>query len=212
MITARMVAAVVLAAGFSSRMGRPKALLPAGPGGVTFLARIVGTLRRGGLERVVVVVGVDGQQIQTSIKAAALSVEAVENPDPSRGQLSSLLVALATLEEAEAVLVIPVDQPLVTAETVARLIRVHRETHAPVVRPCRGLRHGHPAIFDRSVFEELRRADISRGARDVIAAHIAEVVDVEVDDEGAFVDIDTPEQYERVFGVRLAGQPPQSAG
>jgi molybdenum cofactor cytidylyltransferase len=212
MITARMVAAVVLAAGFSSRMGRPKALLPAGPGGTTFLARIVDTLRRVGLERVVVVLGADAQPIQTSIEAAALAVEAVENPDPSRGQLSSLLVALTMLEEAEAVLVMPVDQPLVTAETVARLMRVYREGHAPVVRPCRGPRHGHPVIFDRSVFGELRRADLSRGARDVIAAHIAEVADVEVDDEGAFVDIDTPEQYERVFGVRFTEQPPQSTG
>jgi molybdenum cofactor cytidylyltransferase len=56
-------------------------------------------------------------------------------------------------------------------------------------------------IFDRALFEELRHADLSRGARDVIALHREAVVDVEVEDEGAFVDIDTREQYERAFGA-----------
>jgi len=211
MMAGAMIAAVVLAAGFSSRMGQPKALLPAGPGG-TFLGRIVGTLRRAGVERVVAVLGVDAPQVRASVAAAGLPVEIVENPDPSKGQLSSLLAGLGTLDEAEAALVMPVDQPLVTAETVARLLRVYRETRAPVIRPCRGKQHGHPVVFDRSVFEALRRADLSRGARDVIAACGPAVVDVATDDEGAFVDIDTPDEYERAFGGSLDPPPRQSAG
>jgi CTP:molybdopterin cytidylyltransferase MocA len=203
-----MIAAVVLAAGFSSRMGRPKALLPAGGGGTTFLDRIVATLSQAGLESVTVVVGADAPQVRAAIAASRAPLEVVENPDPSRGQLSSLRIALAALDaaEVEAVLVLPVDQPLVAAETVRRVIGVYRETHAPIVRPSRGHRHGHPVIFDRSLFDDLRRADLSRGARDVIAARRDAAVDVPVDDEGAFVDIDTPEDYERVFGAPLAGE------
>ena len=198
-----MIAAVVLAAGFSSRMGRPKALLRAGASGGTFLDRIVGTLGAAGLEKMVVVLGADAPRIRAAIAAAHLPVEIVENPDPMRGQLSSLHAALAALDGAgvEAMLVTPVDQPLVTAATVSRLVSAYRETRAPVVRPRRGDRHGHPVIFDRALFEELRHADLSRGARDVIALHREAVVDVEVEDEGAFVDIDTPEQYERAFGA-----------
>jgi molybdenum cofactor cytidylyltransferase len=62
------------------------------------------------------------------------------------------------------------------------------------------VRHGHPVVFDRSLFAELERADGSRGARAVVAAHERDTVDVPVDDEGAFFDIDTPEDYQRAFG------------
>jgi molybdenum cofactor cytidylyltransferase len=142
------------------------------------------------------------------VAASHLPVEVVENADPTRGQLSSLQVALDAIEsaEVEAVLVMPVDQPLVAVETVRRVIGAYRDTRAPIVRPSRGRRHGHPVIFDRSLFEALRQADLSRGARDVIAARQDAAVDVPVDDDGAFVDIDTPEEYERAFGKPLAGE------
>ena len=94
----------------------------------------------------------------------------------------------------------PVDQPLVTADTVRRVIDTYRQTHAPVVRPARDGRHGHPVIIYRLLFDELRRADLSLGAREVIRAHQAAAVDVPVRDEGAFMDIDTQADYERAFG------------
>ena len=75
---------------------------------------------------------------------------------------------------------------------------------APVVRPSRGGRHGHPVLFDARVLAELRAADLSAGARAVVRAHAAESLDVEVDDPGAFEDIDTPEDYRRVFGIGLS--------
>lgn len=197
-----MIAGVILAAGYSVRMGRPKALLPMGPSATTFLERVVETLRQAGLEPVIVVVGTDAAPIRGAAETAGLPVQIVENPDPARGQLSSLLVALGALDrsEVEAVLVAPVDQPLVSADTVRKVIDAYQRTRAPVVRPAHGARHGHPVILDRSVFEELRLADVSLGAREVIRAHRAAAVDVPVDDEGAFVDIDTRADYERVFG------------
>jgi molybdenum cofactor cytidylyltransferase len=98
----------------------------------------------------------------------------------------------------EAVMMTLVDLPLISEATV----RAVREAFlanpgAPLVRPRRGGRYGHPVIFNRSIFGELRRADPTKGAKPVVHAHAAEEVNVDVDDEGAFIDIDTPEDYER---------------
>jgi molybdenum cofactor cytidylyltransferase len=196
--------AIILSAGASSRMGRVKALLPT-PGGASFLATLARTMARAGANPVVAVVGSHGEEIRAHVARESIAVEIVENPDPSRGQLSSLVAALEALapREPEAVLVVPVDQPLVSAVTVRAVVAVWRRTGAPVVRPSRGGRHGHPVLFSTSVFPELRAADLSLGARPVVRAHAADLVDVPSDDPGAFEDIDTPGDYRRVFGVEL---------
>jgi len=185
-------------------MGAVKALLPT-PGGASFLATLAAALTAGGADAVVVVVGYHADAVREHASRNRLAVEVVENPDPARGQLSSLLVALewAAPRGAEALLVAPVDQPLVAAATVRDVIAAWRRTLAPIVRPCRGARHGHPVLFDARVFPELRAADLAAGARPVVRAHAADLVDVPSDDPGAFDDIDTPEDYRRVFGVGL---------
>ena len=197
-----MIPALVLAAGKSSRMGRTKALLPLGSSGETFLQRIVRVLRDGGADAVVVVIGGDAEAVRGSLPSDDAQISAVENPRYEDGQLSSLLVGLAAVERrydnVEAVMMTLVDLPLISEATV----RAVREAFlanpgAPLVRPRRGGRYGHPVIFNRSIFGELRRADPSKGAKPVVHAHAAEEVNVDVDDEGAFIDIDTPEDYER---------------
>ena len=183
-------------------MGRTKALLPLGSSGETFLQRIVRVLRDGGADAVVVVIGGDGAAVRASLPRDDAQISAVENPRYEDGQLSSLLVGLAAVERrydnVEAVMMTLVDLPLISEATV----RAVREAFlanpgAPLVRPRRGGRYGHPVIFNRSIFGELRRADPSKGAKPVVHAHAAEEVNVDVDDEGAFIDIDTPEDYER---------------
>jgi len=204
-----MIPAVVLAAGKSSRMGRTKALLPLGSSGETFLQRIVRVLRDGGADAVVVVIGGDGAAVRASLPRDDAQISAVENPRYEDGQLSSLLVGLAAVERrydnVEAVMMTLVDLPLISEATV----RAVREAFlanpgAPLVRPRRGGRYGHPVIFNRSIFGELRRTDPSKGAKPVVHAHAAEEVNVDVDDEGAFIDIDTPEDYERFIGSRFS--------
>ena len=202
-----MIPAVVLAAGKSSRMGRTKALLPIGSTGETFLTRIIRTLREGGVEAVVVVIGGDAAAVRASLPREDASISAVDNPHYEEGQLSSLLVGLAAVEErhghVEAVMVTLVDQPLISANTVRLVLDAYRAKRgAPLVRPRGGNRHGHPVIFNQSIFEELRRADPSAGAKPVVHAHAAEEVNVDVDDEGAFIDIDRPEDYERFIADR----------
>ena len=100
-------------------------------------------------------------------------------------------------------LVTLVDVPLVTAATVEALLAAYRASRAPVVRPARGGRHGHPVIFDRAVFDELRRADLAAGAKTVVQARLDQVLDVPVEDGGAFLDVDTPDDYARAFGRSL---------
>jgi molybdenum cofactor cytidylyltransferase len=88
-----------------------------------------------------------------------------------------------------------VDVPLVRAGTVRAVMDAFSSTHAPIVRPVAGGRRGHPVLFARRVFDDLRRADPAVGAKAVVRAHAAEVCDVEVDDEGACRDVDTPEDF-----------------
>lgn len=204
------VPGLVLAGGRSSRMGRPKALLPAGA--ETFVGRIVRTLHEGGVREVVVVAPSPGlaDRIRAALARHAPAPRVVVNPDPSRGQLSSLLVGLAAVDGApadprriDALLVTLVDVPLVTAATVRALLDRYRRTGAPIVRPARpaGPGHGHPVLFGRALFAALRRADPAAGAKPVVRAHEARAEDVVVDDPGAFTDVDTPEDYRRAFGV-----------
>ena len=180
-------------------MGRPKALLPIGDD-ETFLDRITRTLVDAGLDDVVVVVGADARAIRAAAAPRA-GVRIVDNPDHERGQLTSLVAGLAAIGgNAEAALVTLIDVPLVSTLTVRALLMEWRRRPAPIVRPVSHGRHGHPVIFDRTLFAELRAADPRQGAKVVVRAHAAAIVEVPVEDEGAFTDIDTLEDYERVFG------------
>jgi molybdenum cofactor cytidylyltransferase len=212
-----MIPALVLAAGKSSRMGRTKALLPLGSSGETFLHRIVRVLREGGADSVVVVIGGDAAAVRASLPRDDVQISAVENPRYEEGQLSSLLVGLAAVEQrydnVEAVMMTLVDLPLISEATV-RAVRdaFLANPGAPLVRPRRGGRYGHPVIFNRSIFGELRRADPSTGAKPVVHAHAAEEVNVDVDDEGAFIDIDTPEDYQRFIGREFVDRRDRPSG
>jgi molybdenum cofactor cytidylyltransferase len=204
-----MIPAIVLAAGRSSRMGRPKALLPIGASGDTFLTRILHVLRGGGITRVCVVVGGDAGAVLPKLPSNDEFLRVVENENYEQGQLSSLLVGLSSVEESgddvEAVMVTLVDLPLITAGTVRAVLDAYRNAPgAPIVRPRKGNRHGHPAIFDRRLFAELKGADPATGAKPVVHAHTAEEVNVDVADDGAFTDIDTPEDYERFIRPTLS--------
>jgi molybdenum cofactor cytidylyltransferase len=210
-----MIPGIVLAAGDSSRMRRPKALLPAdlgaagygaaGHGAESFLGRITRVLGEAGIEEIIVVLGRDADAVRNALSDRRPQVRLIENPDYQQGQLSSLLAGLAAADRpgVRAVLVTPVDVPLLSAGTVRAILEAYRATpSARIVRPAKDGRHGHPVIFDRALFQELRHADPQAGARSVVHAHGADVLNVEVSDEGAFIDIDTMADYERFIGSR----------
>ena len=188
------IAAVVLSAGESSRMGRPKALLPIE--GETFIGRIVGSLKRTQVGKILVVLGHNAGPLAAAIRA--LPVEILINPNYQLGQLSSLQVAVRNLlsdPDCEGMLVHLVDHPYIDASLVDRMIRQFYESKKDIVVPrCRGKR-GHPVLFSRRLFGELLDAPMDQGAKAVVNAHGDATLEIETDDEGITVDIDTPELY-----------------
>ena len=204
---ASVIPAIVLAAGRSSRMGRAKALLPLG-GGETFLTRIVGTFLDAGVDDVVIVVGHERDEIVQTFTASGLPARFAVNADYDRGQLSSLLAGIAVVDRpgVSAVLMTLVDVPFVSAATVRAVVDHYRRTRAAVVRPTSGARHGHPLLIDRALFGELRAAEHDSGAKPIVRAHASAAGDLPIADEGAYLDIDTVEEYARAISDRsIAG-------
>jgi molybdenum cofactor cytidylyltransferase len=201
----RVLSAVILAAGDSSRMGAPKAALVTPDSGDSVIARIVRTLRAADVEDLVIVTGRHHDAVLEALARDRVmpSPRIVRNPDPSRGQLSSLLAGMDAVLTArtEALMMTLVDVPLVRVSTVIAVIDEWRRSRAPIVRPAIGDRHGHPVIFDRAVFDEIRRAGLDVGAKSVVRAHEHEIVNVPVDDEGCVRDVDTPADYDEMKSV-----------
>ena len=196
-----MISAIVLAAGLSTRMkGEPKALLRIDERD-TFVTRIIRTFNEAGVGDVVVVVGHEGPRVAAVVRQSDLSVRTVVNPAYAAGQFSSILAGLDAVEgpDLDAVLLALVDAPLFSASTVQALVHRFEETHAPVVRAVRGDEHGHPVLIARSLLEAIRGSDPGQGAKPVVRGHATPEGDVPVDDRGAFIDIDTPDDYAKLL-------------
>lgn len=196
----RVLRAVILAAGASSRMGRPKAELRLFDPVDTFLSRLIRSFLAAGLPDIVVVSGAAQDEIRQAAGPFERRVRFAHNGDWRLGQLSSLLVGLdhPPATGLEGVLMTLVDVPLVHPDTVRAVVKAWRRSRAPIVRPARGDEHGHPVIFDCAVFDELRSADRTIGAKAVVRAHAAEILNLPIDDPGAYRDIDTLDDYEQM--------------
>ena len=197
-----MVPGIILAAGRSTRMGRSKALLPCPPAGEPFVVQLAHTLTAGGTNGVLVVGRPDDEQLREVVRTVVPDARFVVNPDADKGgQLSSLVAGIDACDgpTVRGVLMTPVDVPRVDAATVAALLAAFRSAPGRIVRAVHLGRHGHPVIFPRELFGELRRADPARGAKEVLRAHEAAILDVEVPNAGVIEDMDTPDDYTRAF-------------
>ncbi len=196
-----MIGAIILAAGESKRMGFPKALLPCtGSDGseTTFLGHLLGVMNQSRAEPIVVVLGHDGERIRSSVpKASWGRARPVLNDRYREGMLTSIVAGLDAVERspAEGCLVLPVDHPAVSAEIVDLLIDHYQQTPCPILLPVHGGRRGHPVLFSRAVFGEIRRAPESVGARQAVWDHQEDLLEVEVQDPGIGRDVDTPGDY-----------------
>lgn len=185
------VAAVVLAAGASARMGRPKAALQWR--GRTFVEHAVALASS--CAPVVVVAG--------ATALPALDVAIVHNPHWQDGPLSSLQVGLRAIEDAAwtGVLVLTVDRPHVRASTIAALLREHASHPDAVVQPIHEGRRGHPILHPRDVANALLQLPRTATARDVV--HRPDVAArrraIDVDDAAILDNIDTPEDLARLL-------------
>lgn len=176
----------------------PKPLLRFGD--TTFLERIVSVLEDSGVDRITVVLGSQAETIRASVDLSRVDV--VVNNDYLSGQLSSLIAGLRRVPpETSAILLCLVDNPLITTDVIGQIALAFRKTGSPIVLPVFDGRRGHPALFARSVFEELLQAPADEGARHVVYANEDSVLEVAVDEEAVLASIDTPGDYLSHFGT-----------
>ena len=194
-----MLAAAILAAGESRRMGQPKALVPFQ--GSTFVEHLIAVTRhtRLGITRVVLGAGAEGIRVQLKIDPAWIVV----NANWPKGQLSSIHAAIRSLPAGatEGILVCPVDHPLVSADLVGRLIAAFDRGGKLIVLPRYNGRRGHPVIFRAELYQELLAAAAEVGARQVVWNHAGDVMEVETEEEGVILNLNDAESL-RKAGVR----------
>lgn len=191
-----MLAAIILSAGASSRMGRPKALLPYREG--TFLQHLLEVTRQPKIGVTRVVLGAGAEKIRTIAKLDPSAV--VLNPDWEKGQLSSICAGVRSLAniETDGMILCPVDHPLVTAALVNDLVQQFYESGKSVVLPTYKGRRGHPVIFSSALYDELLSAPQEKGARAVVWAHAADLLEVATDEEGTILNLNDPAMLKHV--------------
>lgn len=196
------VAAIVLAAGGSSRMGQTKQLLLVN--GQHMVRRVTEVVCAAGLSQVAVVVGAHAEAVTQALEG--LEVDVATNQAWAEGMSTSVRAGLRVLRpEIGAALVVLADQPALAPALIRALVDRYRATEALIVAPFYRGQRGNPVLFDRVLFPELLAVEGDRGGRRVIARHLEQVEQVIVEDEGVMVDIDTRQDYQRVVGVDSGG-------
>ncbi|MDE3170689.1 MAG: nucleotidyltransferase family protein [Acidobacteriota bacterium] len=195
------LAAAILAGGESLRMGTPKALLRLS--GKTFaehLLEVIGHPRIG-IRRVVA--GAHAEEIASSLQP--VNAEMVVNSEWRQGQLSSIQAAIRSLPQGQTsgLVLCPVDHPLVSAKLIAQLIEAFDSSGKLIVLPTFGGRRGHPLIFRASLYPELLAASAKIGARQVVWAHAAAVLEIATDEEGVVLNLNDPAALKRATGSMI---------
>jgi molybdenum cofactor cytidylyltransferase len=195
------IAAILLAAGESTRMGRLKQLLPWD--GPPLVAWQVAQLRAAGAHNVIVVLGHAAEEIRPSVPPEA---DVAVNPAYQQGRATSVRCgAEAVPDDSEAVLILSVDQPR-PAWLSRRLIERWRKSGALVVSPRFSYGYGHPVLLDGSLLPELRRVDdATLGLRGLIDAHLDKAESVLIANDAVDVDLNRPSDYESALAGYLRG-------
>jgi CTP:molybdopterin cytidylyltransferase MocA len=192
-----MIAALILAAGKSERMGYPKALLKIG--NETFVARLLRIARAAGIEQSGVVLGHRAEEVRQQLDLSQTSV--FINHQYECGQLSSLQCGMRNLplELCTALLVLPVDRPLISIALVVRMITYFANASPVAVIPICSGRRGHPVLFSKSLFQDLLDCPLDLDARTVLRRHSSAIAYLECDEEGILLNVDTPEDYRHLL-------------
>jgi molybdenum cofactor cytidylyltransferase len=200
MSSVNAITPIILAAGDSIRMGYPKALLPLGSD--IFLTRILRILKKAKLPRPVIILGRAASEIQPRIQDWPSDI--LINPDPSRGQLSSIQLGLSRLGiESIAGMIWPVDQPAVSEELVERLVQLFLTSQARIAFPMYRGKRGHPAIFHRDLFQEFLDAPLAEGPKKILLHYQRQSVALPTEESASVQDIDTPDDYLALTGETL---------
>lgn len=188
-------------------MGSPKPLLEVR--GRTLLARALDTVRRSGIADVVVVLGHQADRVRRSVPMPDARV--VVNRAYRVGMSTSLRAGLrACRTDSEACLVILVDQPFLTSETITALMRDYARAPTAILVPTFRGRRGNPVLLGRAVWPEAEALSGDLGFRDLFGKHSMDLRAVPVDDPGVLIDIDTPQDLERIRHALETKQPIES--
>lgn len=190
------ISAIILSAGYSSRMGEPKALLKLGKNNV--LERVAANFKTNGIDSVYVVTGHAREGIDTAAEKAGLKT--VFNPDYDDGMFSSVLAGVKALpEDCKAFFIIPVDNALVRRGTVKLVLEASEEDKYDIIFPCYEGKTGHPPLISKALIPEILEHDGQGGLRRVLEKHAAKfpdrILNLEVPDQHILFDMDTPELY-----------------
>ncbi len=187
---------IVLAAGMSTRMGRPKQLLEVA--GKPLIVHVVERCLASRLDDVLVVVGHETAAVRHAL--TGLDVFFVINPDYADGQSTSLIAGLeAAAHGTDAIVVVLADQPGIDPGTIDRLIAVRRDHGATIAMAEYGTERSHPILFGNELFEELRGISGDKGARELIRHHHDDIVVVPGGSSVVPLDVDTEEAYARLL-------------
>jgi molybdenum cofactor cytidylyltransferase len=192
-----VIAAVLLAAGRSTRMGTPKLLLPWGEE-PTVIAHVIQRYQEAGVDEIFVVTGAERRAVEAAVDP--FGVRSVFNPRYEEGEmLSSLQVGLREVDAADAAaaLISPADIPDVLVGTIRALIGGWGEGGGTIVAPSFEFRRGHPILLARSEFAGVLRLPPGDTLRRFLRENESRLTYIDVDDPGILRDIDTPEDYRR---------------
>lgn len=189
-----MIWAMILAAGESKRMGKPKLLLPFGE--KTMIETIVATVVSSKVEQTLVILGSDREKTEEKIKDYPIKI--VYNRDFRSGMLSSVQCGFKFLPgETRAVLVVLGDQPKISTTVVNKLIDGYKSSGKGIVLPVYKKERGHPVLIDVKYGEEVENLSPEVGLRGTVYNHPEDILEVEVETLSIFQDIDYMEDYKK---------------
>jgi molybdenum cofactor cytidylyltransferase len=189
-----MIWAMILAAGESKRMGKPKLLLPFGE--KTIIETIVATIVSSKVEQTLVILGSDREKTEEKIKNYPVKI--VYNRDFRAGMLSSVQCGFKSLpEETRAVLVVLGDQPKISTTVINELIDAYKSSGKGIVLPVYKKERGHPVLIDVKYGEEVENLSPEVGLRGTVYNHPEDILEVDVETSSIFQDIDYESDYKR---------------
>lgn len=187
-----MVSAILLAAGESKRMGRPKLLLPFGSG--TILEQTVDSLLSSRIDEVIVVLGARAQEMEKAI--AGRPVKVAFNPDYRQGMSTSLITGLKQVDSrAQRIIVALADQPLIDKETYNRLIEKSLGSDKGITVPVYKAKRGNPTIFSNKYKDELLELKGDVGGKEILKRYPYDILEVTVNSESVYIDINNMDDY-----------------
>ena len=190
-----MIAAIILAAGQSTRMGQPKMLLPWGKS--TVIEHVISTFLNAGIQDVIVVTGGARELIENAI--GQYPIQKIYNSHYAGGEmLSSMQCALRAMpHQAQATLIGLGDQPQIHERSVRLICEAYRESKFRIIVPSFQMRRGHPWLVARLLWKEILELQSPESPRDFMNRHANEIHYVSVDTPSVLADLDTPEDYQK---------------